>query len=51
MKLSEYAKQNSITYRTAWTHWKKGYINGKQLASGTIIILEDLKNEKQKEAK
>lgn len=24
MKLSEYAKINSITYRTAWSHWKTG---------------------------
>ena len=38
MKLSEYAKRNSITYRTAFTHWKKGYLKGKQLPSGTIVI-------------
>ena len=36
MKLSEYAKQNNITYRTAFTHWKKGLIKGKQLPTGTI---------------
>jgi len=41
MKLSEYAKRNNITYRTAQNHWKNGYLNGKQLASGTIVIFDD----------
>jgi len=41
MKLSEYAKKNSISYRTAYRHWQKGYIKGKQLPSGTIVVLED----------
>ena len=30
MKLSEYARRNSITYRTAFIHWKKGF---KELAA------------------
>jgi hypothetical protein len=38
MKLSEYAKQNNIGYQTAWLHYKKGLIKGKQLQSGTIVI-------------
>jgi predicted site-specific integrase-resolvase len=28
IKLSEYAKKRSITYRTAWTHFKMGKISG-----------------------
>jgi len=40
MKLSEYAKRNSITYRTAFRHWKKGILKGKQLPTGTIIIFD-----------
>lgn len=43
MKLSEYAKNNNITYRTAWTHFKLGLIpNTKQLKSGTILVLDDI---------
>ena len=41
MKLSEYAKRNNITYRTAQRHWYNGLLNGKQLATGTIVIFED----------
>jgi len=38
IKLSEYAKKNSITYKTAYLHWKEGLIVGKQLSTGTILI-------------
>jgi putative resolvase len=38
MKLSDYAKEKGISYVTAFRHWKKGYITGEQLASGTIIV-------------
>ena len=38
MKLSDYAKQAGISYRTAWSWWKSGAISGYQLPSGTIII-------------
>jgi len=41
MKLSEYAKKNSVTYRTAWNHFKQGKIgNARQLHSGTIVVDE-----------
>jgi len=40
MKLSEYAKRNNITYRTAQNHWYKGLLDGKQLATGTIVIFD-----------
>ena len=41
MKLSEYARKNNITYQTALRHWKNGLLNGKQLATGTIVIFDD----------
>jgi len=42
MKLSEYAKQNSISYQTAWLHYKQGLIpNARQLPTGTVVIDED----------
>lgn len=44
MKLSMYAKQKGISYLTALRHWQKGYLQGEQLPSGTIIIFEDEKN-------
>ena len=40
MKLSEWAKKNSVTYNTALNHWNKGYIKGKQLESGTIVVFD-----------
>lgn len=40
MKLSEYAKKNSISYRTAFRHWKAGLIRGRQLETGTIVVDE-----------
>ena len=49
MKLSEYAKKNSISYRTAWRHYKPGFIpNAKQLSTGTIVV-EDATNISAKE--
>ena len=38
MKLSTYAKNNNLVYRTAYMHWRKGIIKGKQLSTGTIVI-------------
>ena len=41
MKLSEYAKKNSISYQSAWNHFKQGLIPGaRQLPSGTVVIDE-----------
>lgn len=40
MKLSEYAKKKSISYVTAYRHWQKGYIQGEQLPSGTIVVFD-----------
>ena len=44
MKLSDYAKNNNITYRTAYRHWKQGLIKGKQLVTGTIVLDENVTN-------
>ena len=39
MKLSEYAKQIGVTYRTAWNHYKAGLIpNARQLPTGLIVV-------------
>jgi putative resolvase len=40
MKLSEYAKKQGITYRTAFRWWQHGQIKGFQKPSGTIIVTE-----------
>jgi len=45
MRLSAYAKQNGITYGTAYKYWQKGIIKGKQLPTGTIFI-ENTESEK-----
>lgn len=48
MKLSEYAKRNSISYQTAWQHFNKGLIpNARQLPSGTVVVDEIVENNKQ----
>ena len=38
MKLSDYAKQQGISYRTAHRMWKRGELKGRQLSTGTILI-------------
>lgn len=38
MKLSEYAKLNNISYKTAWRWFKTGLISGVQFETGTIRI-------------
>ena len=38
-KLSQYAKENNVTYRTAWNHFHAGLIDGAyQLPTGTVVI-------------
>lgn len=46
MKLSVWAKEKGITYRTAWNMYKKGLLNDiiTLLPTGTIIINEKLNN-------
>ena len=38
MKLSDYAKQEGISYRTAHRMWKRGELKGRQLSTGTILV-------------
>ena len=43
MKLSQYAKKIGITWRTAYSHFKAGSVQGAyQLPSGTIIVPDDI---------
>jgi hypothetical protein len=39
VKIGEYAKQHSVTYRTVWNWVKKDLIKYEQLPSGTILII------------
>ncbi len=49
MKLSQWAKQQGISYRTAWRYFKNGQIKGAyQLESGTIIVPNGNDNRKDK---
>src|SRR5690348_15747126 len=41
MKLSQYAKQQGISYRTALRWFRDGTIKGYQAPSGTIIVTID----------
>jgi putative resolvase len=38
MKLSQYARKNNITYRTAWNHWKEGKLTGYVDESNHIVL-------------
>jgi putative resolvase len=40
MKLSQYAKQQGISYRTALRWFRAGAITGYQAPTGTIIVTE-----------
>jgi putative resolvase len=40
MKLSQYAKQQDISYRTAFRWWQAGQLKGYQAPSGTILVTE-----------
>ncbi|HEY4388944.1 MAG TPA: IS607 family transposase [Ktedonobacteraceae bacterium] len=38
MKLSHYAKQHGISYKTAWRWYKAGQLDAYQTATGTVIV-------------
>jgi predicted site-specific integrase-resolvase len=40
MKLSAYAKQVGVTYKTAYQWWRAGQVDAYQLPTGTIIVRE-----------
>ena len=45
MKLSQWAKENGVCYRTAWNNYKAGNLDTIRIPSGAIIV----KNKKQKQ--
>jgi putative resolvase len=40
MKLSDYAKEVGVTYKTAYQWWKAGQLDAYQVPTGTIIVRE-----------
>lgn len=40
MKLSDYARQLGVTYKTAYRWWRAGQLDAYQLPSGTIVVRE-----------
>jgi putative resolvase len=38
VKLRDYARQQGISYRTAWRWWKAGKLSGHQMDMGAILI-------------
>ncbi len=38
MKLSVYARQIGVTYKTAYRWWKAGRLDASQLETGTIVV-------------
>src|SRR6266852_4942879 len=49
MKLSQYAKQQGISYSTALRWYHSGAIKGYQAPSGTIIVVEEKQPQLRKE--
>ncbi len=48
MKLSTYAKQLGLSYKTAYRMWKEGKLDAYQLPTGIIILRDDGKRPEQK---
>jgi putative resolvase len=41
MKLKDYARQQGVSYRTAWRWWKAGKLPGHQMDTGTILVEQE----------
>ena len=41
MKLIDYAHKMGISYKTAWRWYKAGKLPGKQMDTGTILVMGD----------
>ncbi|MFL5706380.1 MAG: IS607 family transposase [Ktedonobacteraceae bacterium] len=41
MKLIDYAHKMGISYKTAWRWYRAGKLPGKQMDTGTILVMED----------
>ena len=39
IKLSKWAKENNVTYRTAWSYYTNGILKGKQLETDIYFNL------------
>ncbi len=50
MKLKDYARQQGISYRTAWRWWKAGKLPGHQMDTGTILIAPETLSPGEKKA-
>lgn len=48
VKISTYAKENDLHYRTVWNHCKQGLLEYEQLPTGTILVIVRDNNELQK---
>jgi len=44
MKLSDYAKELGVSYKTVWRLWKAGKLDAFQLPTGTVIIKKKVEN-------
>jgi len=42
MKLSVYARQIGVTYKTAYRWWKAGRLDAYQLKTGTVIVRDPI---------
>jgi putative resolvase len=42
MKLSAYARQMGVTYKTAYRWWKAGRLDAYQLDTGTVLVRDPL---------
>jgi predicted site-specific integrase-resolvase len=49
MKLSKYAKELGIDYRTAWNWFKAGKIDGAYQTSTGTVIVPDVRDEQNEE--
>ena len=51
IKLSKWAKENGVTYRTAYNYFINGYLEAIQLPTGTILVEENGRLERKKVTK
>lgn len=47
MKLSEYSKLHSVTYRTAWNRFKAGKIKDSYLDESGHVVIPDNSNDEE----